>query len=309
DLAALNAALQQTRTERIRAQELWEQAAKNKGLALPQIVSDKSIAVLREKRAMLASDYQDKLAVFKADYPDMRRLKGQIAQMDAEIDRAVSFVTGSLKSQYESFLQQEELLQKDIEIARTKVLQGRNKNIQRQILQREADSTRTLYDGLLQQYKDLGVAAATGTNNVAVIDLAQPPGGPYKPNLQKNLFTWLMFGLLGAVALVAWLEIMDDTFKSPEEIEDQLGLAVLGLIPRAEQDIFETLRNSPVSPIAESYRSLRTALQFSTSNGLPKSLVITSPNPGEGKSTTSVALATNFAQLVMKVLLIDVASR
>jgi succinoglycan biosynthesis transport protein ExoP len=305
DLASLNAALQQARTERIRAQELWEQASKNKGLALPQILNDKSIGVLRERRATLASDYQEKLAVFKADYPDMRRLKAQIAQMDAEIDRAVSFVTTSLKSQYESLLQQEELLQKDIEKARGRVLDGRNKNIQRQILQREADSTRTLYDGLLQQYKDLGIAGATGANNVAVIDLAQAPAAPYKPNLQKNLLMWLVFGLLGAGAAVAWLEIMDDTFKSPEEIEDQLGLSVLGLIPKVKEDIFETIRNSPVSPICESYRSLRTALQFSTSKGLPKTLVVTSPTPGEGKSTTSVALAINFAQLGMKVLLID----
>jgi polysaccharide biosynthesis transport protein len=305
DLAALNTALQQARQERIRAQELWEQASKNKGLALPQILADKSIAVLREKRAVLASDYQDKLAVFKPDYPDMRRLKAQIAQMDGEIDRAVNFVTGSIKSQYESLLQQEELLQKDIEKARGKVVVGRNKNIQRQILKREADSTRTLYDGLLQQYKDLGVAGATGTNNVAVIDLAQRPGAPYKPDLQKNLMMWLMIGLLCAGVGVGWLEIMDDTFKSPEDIEDQLGLAVLGLIPKAKEDIFESLRNSPVSPISEAYRSLRTALQFSTSNGLPKSLVVTSPNPGEGKSTTSVALAVNFALLGMKVLLID----
>jgi uncharacterized protein involved in exopolysaccharide biosynthesis len=96
DLAALNAALQQARTERIKAQELWEQAAKTKGLALPQVLNDKSIAVLREKRATLAADYQDKLAVFKTDYPDMRRLTAQIAQMDAEIDRAVSFVNASL---------------------------------------------------------------------------------------------------------------------------------------------------------------------------------------------------------------------
>ena len=103
----------------------------------------------------------------------------------------------------------------------------------------------------------------------------------------------------------ACLEILDDTFKSPEEIEDQLGLSVLGLVPKAKEDIYESLRNSPVSAIAEAYRSLRTALQFSTSNGLPKSLVVTSPTPGEGKSTTSIALATNFAQLGMKVLLID----
>jgi succinoglycan biosynthesis transport protein ExoP len=305
DLLALNAALQQVRTERIRAQELWEQASKNKGLALPQILNDKSIGALRDRRATLVSDYQEKLATFKPDYPDMRRLKAQIAQFDAEIERAVTVIANSLKTQYESLLQQEELLQKDIEKTRAKVLEGRNKNIQRQILQREADSTRTLYDGLLQQYKDLGVAGATGTNNVTVIDFAQRPGAPYKPDLQKNLMLWFVFGLLGAVAAVAGLEILDDTFKSPGEIEDQLGLAVLGLIPKAKEDIFETLRNSPVSPICESYRSLRTALQFSTSDGLPKSLVVTSPNPGEGKSTTSVALGINFAQLGMKVLLID----
>jgi polysaccharide biosynthesis transport protein len=305
DLLALNAALQQIRTERIRAQELWEQASKNKGLALPQILNDKSIGALRERRATLISDYQEKLATFKPDYPDMRRLKAQIAQFDVEIERAVTVIANSLKTQYESLLQQEELLQKDIEKTRAKVLEGRNKNIQRQILQREADSTRTLYDGLLQQYKDLGVAGATGSNNVTVIDFAQRPGAPYKPDLQKNLMLWFVFGLLGAVAAVVGLEILDDTFKSPAEIEDKLGLAVLGLIPKAKEDIFETLRNSPVSPICESYRSLRTALQFSTPDGLPKSLVVTSPNPGEGKSTTSVALAINFAQLGMKVLLID----
>ena len=214
-------------------------------------------------------------------------------------------IKGSLKAQYESLLQQEELLQKNIEKASGKVLVARNKGIQMQILQREADSTRTLYDGLLQQYKDMGIAGATGVNNVAVVDRAQTPGAPYKPDLKKNLLMWFVFGLFAAGAAVAGLEILDDTFKSPEEIEDQLGLAVLGLIPKVKEDIFESLRNSPVSAISESYRSLRTALQFSTSNGLPKSLVVTSPNAGEGKSTTSVALAINFAQLGMSVLLID----
>ena len=272
---------------------------------MPQVLNDKSIQFLREKRAMLVSDYQEKLAMFKPDYPDMRRLKAQIAQFDAEIERALTVIKGSLKAHYESLRQQEELLQKNIEEARGKVLTARNKNIQMQILQREADSTRTLYDGLLQQYKDIGVAGATGTNNVSVIDRAEVPGAPYKPNLMKNLQLWLLLGLVGAAIAVAGLEIWDDTFKSPEDIEDQLGLTVLGLIPKSKEDVFEALRKSPVSGISEAYRSLRTALQFSTSNGLPKSLVVTSPNPGEGKSTTSVALAMNFAQLGMKVLLID----
>jgi polysaccharide biosynthesis transport protein len=305
DLVALNGALQQVRTERIRAAEQWEQASNAKDLVLPQVLNDKSMQALREKRAILVSDYQEKLATFKPDYPDMRRLKAQIAQFDAEIDRAGTVIKGSLKAHYESLRQQEELLVKNIEEARGKVLTDRNKSIQMQILQREADSTRTLYEGLLQQYKDIGVAGATGTNNVSVIDRAEVPGGPYKPNLVRNLQLWLLIGLLVAGAAVVGLEVWDDTFKSPEDIEDQLQLTVLGLIPKVKENIFECLRDSPVSGISEAYRSLRTALQFSTSNGLPKTLIVTSPSAGEGKSTTSVALALNFAQLGMKVLLLD----
>src|SRR5262249_19995850 len=231
DLISLNGALQQVRTERIRAEEQWEQASKTKELVLPQVLNDKSIVALREKRAILVSDYQEKLGTFKPDYPDMRRLKAQIAQFDSEIDRAVNVIKGSLKAHYESLKQQEEMLQKNIEEARGKVLTDRNKNIQMQILQREADSTRTLYEGLLQQYKDIGVAGATGTNNVSVVDPAELPGAPYKPKLLRNLQLWLLIGLLGAAAGVAALEMWDDTFKSPEDIEDQLELTVLGLIP------------------------------------------------------------------------------
>ena len=85
-------------------------------------MNDKSIAVLREKRAFLASEYQEKLATFKPDYPDMRRLKAQVAQVDSEIERAATTIKGSLKAQYESLLQQEELLQKNIEKASGKCL-------------------------------------------------------------------------------------------------------------------------------------------------------------------------------------------
>lgn len=305
DLTALQSALQKVRTERINAQELWEQADKSKGLALPQLLSDKSIQGLRDRRATLMGEYQDKLALFKPDYPDMRKIKAQIDQIDRDIQSTASTIKDSLKASYESLLRHETLLQQNIEQARSNVLDSRNKNIQFQILQRESDTNRSLYDGLLQQYKDVGVAGAVGTNNIAIIDRAERPGAPFSPNLQKNLFVWFMLGLLAAAAAIAVLEILDDTFKTPEEIEEQLGLPVLGIIPITEGDIIATIRQSPISPIAEAYRSFRTALQFSTDHGSPKTLVVTSPRPSEGKSTTSIALALNFAQLGMRALLID----
>ena len=162
------------------------------------------------------------------------------------------------------------MLKKKIAEAKSSVLETRTKQIQYNILKREADTNRTLYDGLLQQYKDVGVAGAVDTNNVAIIDRAQAPGGPFKPSLTKNLLLALLFGLFAAALAIAVFEIIDDTFKSPEEVEEQLGLAVLGIIPFADGDIIANITESPNSPMAEAYRSFRTALQFSTGSGQPK---------------------------------------
>src|SRR5262249_8835970 len=162
---------------------------------------------------------------------------------------------------------------------------------------------RTLYDGLLQQYKDAGVAGAVGTNNISIVDRAQLPGGPFSPNLKKSLLKWLGLGLVAAVFAIMLLELLDDTFKSPEEIEEMLGLVVLGIIPFSETNVLMNMTGS--SPLGEAFRSFRTALQFSTDQGAPKSIAVTSAKPGEGKSTTALALAVNFAQLGMNVLLID----
>ena len=304
DLAALNAALQAVVTERIHAQEMWEQANNSKDIGLPQILDDGAIKALRGQRAGLMADYQQKLSTFRPDYPDMLRLKAQMNQIDQEIKSQADVIKQSLKAHYESALQQEVLLKDKMEDVKHGVLATRNKEIQYNILKREVDTNRTLYDGLLQQYKDMGVAGAVSTNNVAVVDRAEVPGGPYKPNLRANLVRWLGFGLVAAALAIALFELLDDTFKSPEEIEEQLGLAVLGIIPVSDGSIFADI-NGPSNPIAEAFRSFRTALQFSTEQGAPKTIVVTSAQPSEGKSTTALALAINFAQLGMKVLLID----
>jgi capsular exopolysaccharide synthesis family protein len=304
NLNALNIALQKVLAERIYAQNLWEQANNSTDIGLPQILDDTAIKTLRAQRAVLMAEYQNKLSTFKPAFPDMLRLKAQIDQTSTEIKSAADVIKQSLKARFEAALQQEVLLKNKMDETKHGVLDTRNKEIQYNILKREADTNRTLYDGLLQQYKDAGVAGAVDTNNVSIIDRAQVPGGPFSPSLRKNLLLALMLGLLAAAAAIALFEIIDDTFKSPEEIEEQLGLAVLGIIPFSDQDIHSSITGSS-SHVGEAFRSFRTALQFSTAQGAPKSIVVTSAQPGEGKSTTAFALAVNFAQLGIKVLLID----
>src|SRR5262249_28101179 len=304
DLGALNTVLQKVVAERITAQNLWEQANESKDIGLPQILDDTAIKALRGQRAVLMAEYQNKLSTFKPAYPDMQRLKAQIDQISAEIKLAADVIKQSLKARYEAALQQEVLLKKKMDETKRGVLDTRNKEIQYNILKREADTNRTLYDGLLQQYKDAGVAGAVDTNNVTIIDRAQIPGAPFKPSLSKNLMMAFMLGLVAAAALITLFEVIDDTFKSPEEIEAKLGLAVLGIIPFSDGNVLANITGTS-NTLAEAFRSFRTALQFSTEHGAPRTLTVTSSRPSEGKSTTALALAVNLAQLGMKVLLID----
>jgi polysaccharide biosynthesis transport protein len=310
NLGAANAALIQANDELLKRQMLWEQAQGAESLGLPQILENGTIQGLRAQRAALQADYQDKLLRFKPDFPEMRQLRARRDELDRQITAEVNLVKESLQSHYEASRKSQHSLSQNVEKLKAEVMDFQNRSIQYNILKRAVDKNVTLYDGLLQRYKELGVAGGIDANNLAnnvsIVDRARIPGSPYKPTLTMNVAMALAFGfLLGGAAAFA-REHFDDSFKTPEELEEALGLPVLGVIPvaGATRGVDHVLCSSR-SPVAEAYRSLRGTLQFSTQLGLPKSLLVTSARAGEGKSTTAVALARNFAQLGMKVLLID----
>src|SRR6185295_4787667 len=192
------------------------------------------------------------------------------------------------------------------------VLDLQDRSIQYNILKREVDTNRTLYDGLLQRLKEVGVEAGVGTNNVTVVDPALPPGGPYKPNLSFNLNIAAVIGVLLGIALAFFLEYLDDTLRHPEDMERLTQLPVLGVIPLVkprkgqENPLLAMMSHHDArSGFAEAYRSVRTALQFSTRQGAPRQLMVTSTSAGEGKTTTALSIAINFAQTGKLTLLID----
>lgn len=306
NLETASADLARATTDRLRAELLWQQAQSSDGLGLPQILDDKSIQELRASRADLAGQYQDKLAFFKPAYPEMKRLQSQIDELDRQINDSVTLVKNSIKAEYDAAVSNENSLTEQLEKLKGEVTQSQNRNIQYTILQREVDTNRQIYDSLLQRYKEIGVAGGVGSNNISVVDTAAQPDSPFKPNLPRNLVLALALGLLAGVGAAFAREQLDDTFKSPEDLEENLGLPLLGMIPLSENAADHArLLDDPRSAISEAYRSLRTAVQFSTTTGFPKSLLITSSRPSEGKSTTAVMLARNFADLGMRVLLID----
>ncbi len=270
DLLAINSELAKVRAERVANEQLWEQAQASTGLGLPQILADPSIQTLRDKHAVLETDYQDKLGTFKPSFPDMQRLRAQMNEIDRQIADAVAIIKQSIKAKYDASMQEEILLAKQLAQNKNQVLDVQGRNIEYTILERETDTNRTLYDALLQRYKAVGVDAGVGTNNISVVDAAQP-GGMVSPNLSKNLSFALVLGLIGSSLLVYVLELLDDTFKTPEDVEQVLRVPVLGLTPILAKSVsVEEALSDPHSALSESFRSARTALQFSTDGGCPE---------------------------------------
>jgi polysaccharide biosynthesis transport protein len=236
----------------------------------------------------------------------MVQLRNQINELDHQLDLEIKAIKTSIRTSYEGALKAEELLKGQLEAGKSTVVDQRNRSIQYNILQREVDTNRTLYDGLLQRYKEIGIAGGVGTNNVSIVDRASLPVRPSSPRLTYNLLIGLMLGLMIGVLAALGLDYIDDSFKVPEDIERETGMSVIGVVPRPKLGrTIETELADPQSGISEAFRSLRTGLQFASSEGLPKSLLITSSKPSEGKSTTTLSLARSLASIGLNVLLID----
>lgn len=306
NLVALNQALARTRAERVAAEERWRSASSANVMTLSEVLQNPTVQRLTEQRAILHTQYQQKLSIYQPDYPEMVQLRAQIEEADSQIRTIADNIRSSIRSQYEIAANQERALQTQVTGLTGDVLDLRDRSIQYNILQRELDTTRTLYEALLQRYKEVGVTGGVTANNISIVDAATPPRKPSKPNMILNMALAALLGLgLGVLAALV-LEALDETLATPDDVEKKLGVAVLGVIPLLEKGETPAAALGDVrSGFSEAYYSLRTALQFSTPDGAPRSLLVSSARPAEGKSTTAYAVALNLARVGKRVLLID----
>ena len=305
DLSQLNEAYNQAKVKRISAEQAYRNSAVD---FAADVVSN--VSTLVQQKADLQAQYDEKAKLFKADYPQMRELQARIARIDTSISSERGRSSGNKRAElfgeFQAAQRTEATLGAQVGLAKTDVLTERTSSIQYNILQREADTNRALYDALLQRYKEIGVAGGIGQSTVALVDPAEVPRKAFRPRLTVNALVGLLLGLGLGTALAFALHLLFDTIVDPADVRNKLHLPVLGVIPMETEDrtMMEALADRK-SDVSEAYYSVQTALKFSRPEGAPRTLLVTSTRPGEGKSTSAYAIASAMARLGKRVLLVD----
>lgn len=303
ELASLNTALSDATADRIAAEARFREAGR--GGQSSEALRNQAINTLRQRRAELAAEYQRLMVQFEPNYPPALATQSQIDQIDRSIAREESRVSGSVQAEYRQAAERENALRQRVEGLKSSYLDVRRRSIQYNIFQQEVDTNRALYDGLLQRFKEIGVAGGVGVNNIAVVDTADIPQKPSSPRLFINLLISLLIGFVIGAVLAFILEQMDEAIADPAEVERRLGLPLLGSVPKVEGVEPRDALLDRKSDLVDAYLAIQTSLGFTTEHGVPRSLAVTSTRPAEGKSTTSLAVATMLARARKKVILVD----
>jgi capsular exopolysaccharide synthesis family protein len=316
-LAELNETLTKAESDRIAKEALYRQASARNYDSLPIILENTLIQELKQASIQLDAEYMRRSETFKPEYPEMVRLKNQINTIRKRLDAEVGRIVGGIKNDYESGLRRESLLRASFRRQKTKAMEMKQKAIQYNILKREADTNRDLYHSLLQRMKEAGVSAGITASNIQIVDGAELPTKPFKPNKRLNLLLAAVVGLFLGLGLAFFFEYLDNTVKTPEDVEQLIRLPSFGMIPeisyerrrRLDKGTFYPVElvthGHPKSILSEAYRNIRTSILLSFSEKPPKKIAISSPNPAEGKTTTVVNTAIALSQTGARVLIVD----
>jgi capsular exopolysaccharide synthesis family protein len=305
-LMQLNKAANDAQAERIAAEARWSAERAQPLFSSSAVLASPIVQTLMQRRADAQSRLEAARARYLPDHPTVLAAKAEYDAAQAGLTRAANEARDAVRAQYLSAASAERRLKAQVGSLQGATLAEQDRAVRYNTLAREADTNRQIYDGLLSRYRELNAAAGITASNIAVIDPAQTPTTPSSPNLTRNILLALLLGSAFAAALVFLRDELDDRLRVPEDVEAKLHLPLLGVIPLAPKgEDPRALLDDAKSPLAESYNALRTTLMYSTREGLPRILLVTSAQAAEGKTTTSFAIARAFARIGKRVLLVD----
>ena len=328
-LDELNKELTAAEGDRIQKESAYKLASAGNPEIFAKAEPSSLINQLRTQESDLRMKYAEATTQFGSSYPKVMQLGNQLKQVEASIQAEDERIASRVQNEYLSALQREKLLGAALDVQKQEANHLNESAIEYNLLKRDAESNRQLYEGLLQKLKEAGVSAGLRSSNIRIVDVARVPTSPSAPNIPRNIVLGLTLGLFGGIGLAFVLDSLDNTVRTPEEAQIISALPSLGIIPLSTKQIAKDRKNGhprlslgsrssesadslelitfarPRSELAESYRALRTSIMLSSLGSPPKVILVTSALPQEGKTTTSINSAIVLAQRGGRVLLVD----
>ena len=325
-LLDLNKELTDAESETLKKRALYEFAESGALDAVPQIRDNPVLQDMQKRRADLSLLYTDGLNQYGPNFPKVQRLQAQIKEMDDQIAKERKGITVQLRSDYDEAKARQDLLTQRLDEQKAETNAMSEKMVQYNILKREAEANKTMYEGLLTKLREAGISASLKSSNIRVIDPAMIPSSPARPARTRNIALAFLVGLVGGVGLALLREYLDNTVKTPDDVETLARLPSLAVVPAFgdsasmggktgllkgvssnghEKRSGLVAQHSPKSQVSEAFRSLRTALLLSQPDQPPQVILVTSALPREGKTTAAANLAVTLAQLGDKTVLVD----
>jgi polysaccharide biosynthesis transport protein len=325
-LSELNRQLIDAQSDRMKKQSMYDFAKQGDADIVPQIRDSAAVQDLLKRRADINGAYAEALAQYGPNFPKVQRLQSQMKEIDQNLEREKKAVLARLGSEFHEAQQREDLLSRTLEQQKSEANLMSERMVQYNILKRDAEADKALYDGLLTKLKEAGISSALQSSNIRVVDPAMIPSTPARPAKMRNVTLAFLVGMVGGIGLAILREYMDNTVKTPDDIETLSRLPSLAVVPafqdsegdapkrRSLSDSLKTghsrhvelvAQHLPKSQMSEAFRALRTALLLSQAGHPPQVILVTSALPREGKTTAAANLAVTLAQLGDRTLLID----
>ncbi len=327
-LADLSRAVTDAQTALSGKEALYRMAVSGEVDAIPAVRDSGAISGLEKQKSDLDEQYADASNQYGPNFPKVLRLKDQEAKVDADLAKAQHVIVDGIREDYNTAESHVEILQEALDKQKAEASDMAEKLVQYNILQHDAEANKQLYDGLLQKLKEASITAGLRSSNIRIVDPALVPTSPSRPQKAHNILLAVLVGLVGGIGLAIFREYLDNTVKSPGDVESLTGLPSLAVVPFLPGSnghhgrLSRFARNvspenpagshvellsymQPKSQISEAFRALRTSLLLSQAEHPPQVILVTSALPREGKTTAAVNLAVTLAQLGDRTLLMD----
>jgi capsular exopolysaccharide synthesis family protein len=296
-LAQLNAFRAQAMADRIAAQKRWESARLSSVETLPEVLNNGGMQQLMAQRAQARAEVVEERQFRKDAHPEMREARARLAALDDQAEAMANTIRASLREQYEVAVHGEKQIEAEIAAVERQAQTERGRGVQMSILERSVDTYRLLHDSLLQRYRDMASQAGFQAGRIQPLDRAAVPTRPSSPRIGVTMLLASLGGLALGLLMVAGRHVFDDAVTSADTLAERANLPLLGTVPVTDK------------PAAETFVPIASSLLLASSEGLPGSILVTSAQEGEGKSSTVHALALALAKLDRRVLVIDADMR